>query len=203
MLNIIRFILLKSLILGFLVSIHNTLNNFEFYKRINNVYLIVGFILFYILIEYILKIKENFENKKPKTNTELSPMIKSQIEEKPNKEEEQKEANEEPERIEITAEDLKEEKPEIKVTKPEDREMTLDEQKIKVQELPAKEDPDMDKLVEKPNKKLEDLQEVQKNYVIMPVESWIDNDITLMQKKQVGESCSCPTIMDNNQYMKY
>jgi len=196
MLNIIRFVLLKFLIFGFLVSIHNSLNNFEFYKRINNVYLIVGFILFYILIENILKIKENFENKKPKTNTELSPMIKSQIEEKPNKEEEQKQAEKEPERIEITAEDLKEQKPEIK-------EMTLDEQEIKAEKLPAKEDPDMDKLVEKPNKKLEDLQEVQKNYVIMPVESWIDNDITLMQKKQVGESCSCPTIMDNNQYMKY
>jgi len=196
MLNIIRFVLLKFLIFGFLVSIHNSLNNFEFYKRINNVYLIIGFLLFYILIDFILKVKENFENEKPKKNTELSPMIKSQIEEKPNKEEEQKQAEKEPERIEITAEDLKEQKPEIK-------EMTLDEQEIKAEKLPAKEDPDMDKLVEKPNKKLEDLQEIQKNYVIMPVESWIDNDITLMQKKQVGESCSCPTIMDNNQYMKY
>ena len=53
-------------------------------------------------------------------------------------------------------------------------------------------------LINKENKPKEDLKKIQDKYIIMPVESWIKNDINLMNEKQTAESCSCPTVLDGS-----
>ena len=38
----------------------------------------------------------------------------------------------------------------------------------------------------------------------MPVESWIKNEISLMQDSQKTESCSCPTLSrGSNDYLEF
>ena len=50
----------------------------------------------------------------------------------------------------------------------------------------------------------ERLQELQKKYTIMPVESWIKNEINLMKKSQEKESCACPTLSrGSNNYLEF
>jgi len=50
----------------------------------------------------------------------------------------------------------------------------------------------------------EELQKLQKKYTLMPVESWIKNEISLMQDSQKTESCSCPTLSrGSNDYLEF
>jgi len=50
----------------------------------------------------------------------------------------------------------------------------------------------------------EELQKLQAKYTIMPVESWIKNEINLMKKSQEKESCSCPTLSRvSNDYLEF
>ena len=161
MLNIISDILKKMLIVNFLLTLFDVIKNINLLSKININIIIIVIILLYILIDTLLlkKNKEKFDNEKPKTNVELSPMIKSSLEEKNDVEVETEMEND------------------VKVSY---KNMLKDDKKIKK----------------------EDLKEIQDKYIIMPIESWISNDISLMQKKQVGESCSCPTLLEGN-YMNY
>ena len=50
----------------------------------------------------------------------------------------------------------------------------------------------------------EELQKLQKKYTIMPVESWIKNEISLMNDSQKTTSCSCPTLSrGSNDYLEF
>ena len=171
MLNIISDILKKMLIVNFLLTLFDVIKNINLLSKININIIIIVIILLYILIDTLLlkKNKEKFDNEKPKTNVELSPMIKSSLEEKNDVEVETEMEND----VEVETEMEND----VKVSY---KNMLKDDKKIKK----------------------EDLKEIQDKYIIMPIESWISNDISLMQKKQVGESCSCPTLLEGN-YMNY
>jgi len=52
----------------------------------------------------------------------------------------------------------------------------------------------------------DELQKLQKKYTIMPVETWIKNEISLMSKSQQEESksCMCPTLSrESNDYLEF
>jgi len=181
MLNIISDILKKMLIVNFLLTLFDVIKNINLLSKININIIIIVIILLYILIDTLLlkKNKEKFDNEKPKTNVELSPMIKSSLEEKNDVEVETEMEND----VEVETEmenDVEVETEMENDVKVSYKNMLKDDKKIKK----------------------EDLKEIQDKYIIMPIESWISNDISLMQKKQVGESCSCPTLLEGN-YMNY
>ena len=52
----------------------------------------------------------------------------------------------------------------------------------------------------------EEMKKLQSKYTIMPVESWIKNEINLMSKSQEegNKSCSCPTLSrSSNDYLEF
>jgi len=76
-------------------------------------------------------------------------------------------------------------------------------QEEQVQEEPKEEPKEEDKDEIKPYSS-EELQKLQKKYTIMPVESWIKNEINLMKKSQETKSCACPTLSRaSNNYLEF
>ena len=77
-------------------------------------------------------------------------------------------------------------------------------QEEQVQEEPKEEPKEEDKDEIKPYSS-EELQKLQKKYTIMPVDSWIKNEISLMQESQKkNQSCACPTLSRaSNNYLEF
>jgi outer membrane biosynthesis protein TonB len=72
------------------------------------------------------------------------------------------------------------------------------------QEEPTQEEPAQEESEIKPYSS-EELKKLQSKYTIMPVESWIKNEISLMQKsQQKNQSCACPTLSRaSNDYLEF
>lgn len=184
----IKKLLIQSLSIFFIImSIDYLMNLHPFMKKIPlKLYFIIS-IVFYIILQSLLKIQENFENDVEEVNMnemeeespmmdepvmEESPMMDEPIEEKPktNAELSSEIPNQMEERVTIEAKE---------------------QQQEQIQEAE-------NVLVEKEKEPKEDLKKIQDKYIIMPVESWIKNDINLMKEKQLSESCSCPTVLDGS-----
>ncbi len=148
--------------------------------------------LSFIVINKLLKKTEGFEDeseeqaKEDSPDQENSPEIAEEIiEEIVQESEPESEEESEPESEEESEPESEEEPKESK-----QEESKQEDAKIKQEEI-------------KPYDS-EELQKLQKKYTIMPVESWIKNEISLMNDSQKTESCSCPTLSRaSNDYLEF
>jgi len=71
-------------------------------------------------------------------------------------------------------------------------------------EEPAQEEPAQEESEIKPYSS-EELKKLQSKYTIMPVESWIKNEISLMKEsQQKNQACACPTLSRaSNDYLEF
>ena len=146
-------------------------------------------LLSFIVINKLLKKTEGFEDEseeKPKEESpdqEESPEIVEEI-------------------IEEIVEESEEESEEEESEEPKQEES--EEPKQEELEEPKQEESEEPKQEEIKPYDSEELQKLQKKYTIMPVESWIKNEISLMNDSQKTTSCSCPTLSrGSNDYLEF
>jgi outer membrane biosynthesis protein TonB len=111
----------------------------------------------------------------------------------------------EPEMVEEIVEEISDE--------PVQEEPAQEEPAVEPAQEPAQEEPAQEPAQEEPAQEeseikpysSEELKELQSKYTIMPVESWIKNEISLMQKsQQKNQSCACPTLSRaSNDYLEF
>ena len=156
--------------------------------------------LSFIIINKLLKKAEGFED------SELEEQLK---EESPGQENS-------PEIVEEIIEEIVQgeeppQKEESKQEEPQQEEESKQEEEPQ-QEEPQQEEPQQEEPQQEEESKQEEikpysseeLQKLQKKYTIMPVESWIKNEISVMQDLQKTESCSCPTLSrGSNDYLEF
>ena len=127
------------------------------------------------------------ESQEESPDQEESPEISEEIIEEISEEDESKQEEEQQQEEEPRQEEPQQEEPQ------------QEEPQQKEEEKPKEEDKDEIKPYSS-----ERLQELQKKYTIMPVESWIKNEINLMKKSQEKESCACPTLSrGSNNYLEF
>ena len=129
------------------------------------------------------EIDEQDQEEQPDIDEEIQDII--EIEEEPTAEQVEEEQVEEPAQEEQAQEEPAQEEP--------------------AQEEPAEEEPAQEEETEIKPYSSDELQKLQKKYTIMPVDSWIKNEISLMQESQKkNQSCACPTLSRaSNDYLEF
>jgi len=137
---------------------------------------------------------------------EESPEIVEEITEEISVEDESQSEEEPVQEEPVQEEQAQEEQEEQAQEEPVQEEPVQEEPVQEVQEEPVQEEEkskEEDKDEIKPYSS-EELQKLQKKYTIMPVESWIKNEINLMKKSQETKSCACPTLSRaSNNYLEF
>ena len=193
----IKNLVIQALVIFFIIMAIDYLQNmFDFMKKIPSKIFLILALIFYIGMSKLLKIQENFEGEE-----QIEEVNMAEMEEEPAMEEEST-MEEEPameEESTMEEEPAMEEKPktntELSAEIPNQMEEKPEE---KVSEEIEKSEEEINQLTKKEAEPKEDLKKIQDKYIIMPVESWIKNDINLMKEKQTAESCSCPTVLDGS-----
>ena len=182
---------------------------FEKYNLKYNLENFLIVVLSYLAINKLLKKVEGFEDgESSEMESEEEPEMESEEQEPEMESEEQEDS---PSMTEDIIDEISEE-PQMESSVSEEPQMESSVSEEPQMESSVSEEPQIKEIVLKDETSeitpytSEEMKKLQSKYTIMPVESWIKNEINLMSKSQEegNKSCSCPTLSrSSNDYLEF